>query len=248
MQSNELHHFFPLLLDRRVWDRPSLIWRGKNSPPNHSLRINIFAKATPLLLHGGCAVAGIWFVTDTNQLFAPDVGSMEMLQTQPLALPTAAEFLLRSVFTNAICSGGAGRTHPDFILYLLRKLWVTAEAAAAQMGRLQNGPSRASPLPAGHREAEDPGSASHKGLQSLWCIPKIQPESQSNCTVTEDNSKLATVLVGCRQLWPVMKSWHYASEFRSGQQVLTSRLVLVWTVLSFSFSILRVANKYHNRI
>ena len=140
-------------------------YRGGRTPPqhNHSLRINAFAKTSPLLPShtrrsllccrdsaGNC---------DTNQCFVPDIGSMEMLQTQTLALPTATwEFLLRSVFTNAIHSltdsKGVGKIHPNFILYLLGKLWVTAEAAAAPTGGTQKWPSCTTHLPAGQGEAK----------------------------------------------------------------------------------------------
>lgn len=110
---------------------------------------------------------------DTNQSFPLNVGSMEMLQTQPSALPTAAEeFLLWSVFTTAIRSGGAGRTHPDFILYLLGKLQVTAEAAAAQMGWLQKWWSCTSPASSTQRGREPRVSLTWRSAIHLMYPPK----------------------------------------------------------------------------
>lgn len=190
---------------------------------------------------------------DTNQSFPLNVSSMEILQTQPSALPTAAaEFLLWSVFTNAIRSGGAGRTHPDFILYLLGKLRLTAEAAAAQMGWLQKRWSCTSLLPAAHRDAESPGSASHEGLQYLWCIPK---KSNLNHKATALWQKTTASLPPS---WWAAGSC-YLSRRRAEIVPLNSDQVskclpACWSwsepffLPSFSFSILRVANKYHNRI
>lgn len=108
---------------------------------------------------------------DTNQCLVPSVGSTEMLQTQPSALPSAArEFLLQSVFTNAIHSGGAGRTHPGFILYLLGKLWVTAEAAAAWTSWYKAG--HAAPSPA---SSAGPGV----GCTQRSVIPLAAPKNQT---------------------------------------------------------------------
>lgn len=145
------------------------------TPYSHSLRINTFAKASPLSPSHACrsllCCRDSTCDCDTNQCFIPDVGSMEMLQTQPLALSTATrKFLLRSVFTNAIHSltdsKEAGKTHPNFILYLLGKLWVTVEAAVAPTGGTRKQRSCTTHLPARQGKAKErqwPGFGSTRG-------------------------------------------------------------------------------------
>lgn len=163
-----------------------LIQTGKNpAPHNHSVRINAFAETSPLPPSHTCRslCCRDWICDcDRNQCFIPNVGSMEMLQTQPLALPGATwEFLLWSVFTNGIhsltSSKEAGKTHPSFIFYLLGKLWVTVEAAAAPTGGTRKWLSCTTHLPARQGEAKGQTVAPVWQHKRVYNSPYISPKN-----------------------------------------------------------------------
>lgn len=238
-----------------------MIQRGKNStPPNHSLRINAFAKTGPLPPSNTCrslpCCRDLACGCDINQCLVPHVGSMETLQTQPLPLSTATwEFLLQSFFANGIhsfrASKGFGKTRPNFTLYLLEKPWVTGEAAAAPKGGT---PERLSctthPL------------ARHGGVKAR---PWPRPGSTGGSATPLTSSKTSNLNHRAAGLWqtiqvcccpgglqvagsPVMKeSLNNAFKFRSNQRALSSLPGLV-PITRFLFSVLKFANKYHNRI
>lgn len=173
--------------------------------PNHSPRINAHAKTAPLPPSNTCrsllCCRDLACDCGTNQCLVPHVSSMEILQTQPVPLPTATwEFLLQSAFTNGIhslrVSKGFGKTRPNFALYLLEKLCLTGEAAAAPKGGTQE---QLSPQHDRERWRPDPGPGlpAQKGQQHLWHLPKNQ------IWITEQLSynrwrKFAAILVGCR--------------------------------------------------